>query len=196
MAVALIVLNLTALLYQSFYVPDTDSFVNAWGLIPAVVRSGEGLYTLAASLFLHGNAIHLAGNMFFLWIFGDNVEEDMGHIPFLAFYLLFGIAGGALHILANPLMKIPAIGSSGAVAGVMGAYFVLYPQAKLKTFIINRVIDVPALYYIGAWIFLQGVFAIVYFSGGVTGGLAWFGHLGGFISGVIITWLLKRAKGK
>jgi len=196
MVLTLIVLNLAVLFYQSFYVMDPDSFVRAWGLIPAHVRTGEGLYTLVSSLFLHGNAVHLAVNMFFLWIFGDNVEDGMGHVPFLAFYILFGIAGGALHILANPFMNIPAIGSSGAVAGVMGAYFVLYPQAKLKTFIINRVIDVPALYYIGAWIFLQGVFAIVYFSGGMTGGLAWFGHIGGFISGVIMTWLLKRAKGK
>lgn len=167
-----------------------------WALLPRRVMQGEGYSALLTSQFLHGGLLHLAGNMLFLWIFGDNVEDEMGHLPFLGFYLVTGALSGLAHVVADPASLIPTVGASGAIAGVMGGYLLLFPYAKvdiLFVFIIFfRILPIPA------WIMLMVWFAMQ-FIGGIgttpgTGGVAYWAHAGGFIAGVLLAiplWLRR-----
>ncbi len=149
------------------------------------------LFRLVTNLFMHGGWIHLLGNMLFLWIFGDNVEDAMGHGPFLAFYLLCGAAGNMGHILTNPLSNEPTIGASGAIAGVLGAYLVLYPQARVlclvPIWVFWQFIWVPAMLFLPVWILLQLISGLASLGmGDVAGGVAWWAHVGGFITGALL----------
>lgn len=174
-------------------------FLN-WGAVPARVMSGEGIETIFTSMFLHGGWLHLAGNMLFLWIYGDNLEEEMGHLGFLAFYLVSGVAAAGLQIAADPASFIPMVGASGAIAGVMGGYLLLFPRAKVDVLFIFviffRIFAIPAWIVLGLWL------AIQVFSGAVTptdgGGVAYFAHIGGFIAGFVLAipvWLRRGAAG-
>ena len=192
--IAIIALNLAIFAYQSVFVEDLSSFFRAFGLIPAAVLSGGGYFSFISSMFLHVGILHLVGNMFFFWIFGDNVEEALGHWRFLGFYLLFGFVASLLHILTNMQSSIPTIGASGAVAGGMGAYLVRYPYAKVKTLFICRVIDIPAYFYLGGWIVLQVIYGMIYLSAGGHSGIAWFAHIGGFAAGMLLMWFSKSAE--
>jgi membrane associated rhomboid family serine protease len=141
-----------------------------WALVPARISSGEGAYTFFTSMFMHAGFLHLAGNMLFLWIFGDNLEDDMGHGKFLGFYIFCGVIAGLAQFLAGPTARVPMVGASGAIAGVMGAYLLLYP--------------VPAWVMLGLW-------AIMQVLGGVSGtadsgGVAYLAHLGGFVAGIVV----------
>jgi membrane associated rhomboid family serine protease len=153
--------------------------------------------TLITSMFMHGSWLHLGGNMLYLYIFGDNVEDRMGHFPYLIFYLFCGLVASIAQILVNPDSPIPSLGASGAIAGVLASYLVLFPWAGVKTVIIFVVFititTVPAIILIGVWFLLQ-------FFNGVTslattaqsmGGVAYFAHIGGFIAGLVVTWLFK-----
>jgi membrane associated rhomboid family serine protease len=184
----------------TFYGPINEDWVVAgFGLIPAVLFGTEGLpdglpfvpewATLATSIFLHGSLLHLAGNMLFLWVFGDNVEDAMGHGRFLAFFLLCGAAAGLAHAVASPDSTRPLIGASGAVAGVVAAYLILYPRVRLWALFLNGIpLKVPAYGAIGFWFALQ--LAAAFLSGDE--GVGWFAHLGGFVAGAILTPLLRR----
>ena len=136
--------------------------------------------------------MHLAGNMWFLWLFGDNVEDRMGRGRFLAFYFLCGLVASAAHVALNPSSKIPTIGASGAIAGVMGAYLILYPRARIKTliwyFAIVRFVDIPAILFLGLWFLLQLFSGVVFgFSAdGDVGGIAFWAHVGGFLAGMAL----------
>ena len=148
--------------------------------------------TLITSLFLHGGWLHLGGNMLYLWIFGDNVEDKLGHFRFLVFYLICGIAASALHIYFEPTSLIPTIGASGAISGVLGAYIILFPRARVLTlipiFIFIQIVELPAYIIIGLWFVLQffnGMLSLKYATAGM-GGVAWWAHIGGFISGLIL----------
>jgi len=170
-----------------------------YGLVPAAVLEGRGLETFITSMFLHAGIFHLVFNMLFLYIFGDNVEEALGHLKFLIFYLAAGIAAGALHIAFNRASIIPAVGASGAISGVMGAYIVLYPSARVKTIIWCTVARIPAVVYLGLWFLLQVVFGLLAYSargeGGVeVGGVAWFAHIGGFLFGVAVAGWVRMVK--
>ena len=154
--------------------------------------------TLLTCLFLHGGWLHIIGNMWFLYIFGDNVEDRFGHGKYLLFYLLCGLAGSLAHLIANAGSTAPTIGASGAIAGVMGAYFILYPHAKVLTlvpiFIFLTMIDVPAPLFLGIWFLLQFLQGLVPSTGAETGGVAWWAHIGGFAAGLALAFLLRRTR--
>ncbi len=171
--------------------------VEAYGVIPAqftgrapVAGPVPPAARLVTGLFLHGGWLHLLGNMLFLWIFGDNVEDAMGHGPFLVFYLLCGVAAGLAHILANPLSQEPTIGASGAIAGVLGAYLVLYPRARVlclvPVWIFLQFVWVPAVLFVPVWIVLQLVAALASLGTDQAGGVAWWAHVGGFVTGAVL----------
>ena len=191
---ALITVNI--LVFFSYAGLD-DRAVNAlfydWAIIPRQVASGAGWVTLFTSMFLHAGIAHLGGNMLFLWIFGDNLEDKMGHGKFFTFYVLSGLAAGLAHIMAAPGSVVPTVGASGAIAGVMGGYLLLFPKAKVDILIILivffRIIPVPAWLMLMLWFAMQ-------FLGGIgadpdTGGVAYWAHAGGFVAGfllIIPTW--------
>lgn len=150
--------------------------------------------TLLSCVFLHGGWMHFIGNMWFLWIFGDNVEDRYGHLGYLTFYLLCGVAASAAHFAAAPLSTIPTIGASGAIAGVMGSYMLLYPRARVLTLVplvvILQVLTVPAPLFLGVWFLMQFYQGTAASSSGDAGGVAWWAHIGGFVVGLVLTWFL------
>ena len=166
-----------------------NGFFFEWAMIPARISAGDGTYTMISSMFLHGGWMHLAGNMLFLWIFGDNMEDEMGHVPYLGFYLAAGIGAGLAHVLAAPGSGVPTVGASGAIAGVMGGYLLLFPKARIDILlilvVIFKVIPIPAWLMLAIWFGMQ-------FIGGFgadpeTGGVAYWAHAGGFVIGLILT---------
>lgn len=174
------------------------AFYDDWAMIPAEVTQGQDLHSVLSSMFLHGGWAHLGGNMLFLWIFGDNMEDEMGHVGFLLFYLLGGLAAAATHVLADPASPIPTVGASGAIAAVMGGYLLLFPKARVDVLfifiVIFRIIPVPA------WIMLALWFGLQIFSGvgmdASTGGVAYWAHAGGFVAGLLMTvpvWMRRGA---
>jgi membrane associated rhomboid family serine protease len=187
----LIAVNVLMFLIQLFHVKETAVLFREFGLVPAALLSGKGYFSLLSAPFFHRGFSHLVGNMLFLGIFGDNVEETFGHLRFLGYYLLFGLSASCAHVLMNLHSDVPAIGASGAVAGVLGAYFALYPYAKIKTLILNHVIEVPAYLYLGVWVLLQFLFGVVFVSAQVHSSGGFFAHMGGFASGLIVTWIYK-----
>jgi len=154
--------------------------------------------TLFSSMFMHGGLLHIGGNMLYLWIFGDNIEDSLGHFRFLLFYLVAGIAAAYSHAVLSPSSNIPMIGASGAVSGVLGAYILLFPRAKVKTLIFFGffvdVVKIPALIVIGFWAIIQFVNGILSQNLLPQGGVAWFAHVGGFLTGLLTIklWLPKR----
>ncbi len=174
--------------------PSMQRLLIDWAMIPARISDGGGYYTVISSMFLHAGFMHIGGNMLFLWIFGDNLEEEMGHLGFLGFYLASGIGAGLVHVLSAPGSMVPTVGASGAIAGVMGGYLLMYPKAKVDVLFIFvvffKIIPVPAWAMLGLWFGLQ------LFNGvGADpdlGGVAYWAHAGGFIAGfllVIPVWL-------
>ncbi|MCV2881297.1 rhomboid family intramembrane serine protease [Actibacterium sp. XHP0104] len=177
-----------------------QAFFYDWALIPAAVSQGDMLHGFMTSMFLHGGLMHLGGNMLFLWIFGDNLEDVLGHVRYLLFYLAGGIAAGLAQYMADPSSIIPMVGASGAIAGVMGGYLLMFPRAKvdiLFIFIIFfRVFTVPAWVMLGLWFGMQVV------SGAATpadmGGVAYWAHAGGFVAGLALmlpVWLRRGGAG-
>ncbi|MEL7092657.1 MAG: rhomboid family intramembrane serine protease [Pseudomonadota bacterium] len=169
-----------------------NGFFFDYAIIPARVSSGTGYETLITSMFLHGGWMHLFGNMLFLFIFGDNVEDEMGHGTFLGFYLASGVAAGLVHVVSAPGSVVPTVGASGAIAGVMGGYLLLFPKARVDILLILiiffRVFPIPAWIMLAVWFGLQ-------FFGGLganpdEGGVAYWAHAGGFIAGVVLTFPL------
>ncbi len=149
-------------------------------------------------MFLHGGWLHLIGNMWYLWIFGDNVEDRLGHSRFLVFYLLAGLGAGFIHTGVNYYVEIPSVGASGAIAGVLGAYLLLYPFARVTTlipiFFFWQIIEVPAVVILGLWFvmqFLSGTSALA-IADATSGGVAWWAHIGGFLVGMILLAVFRR----
>ncbi|HEX8165573.1 MAG TPA: rhomboid family intramembrane serine protease [Beijerinckiaceae bacterium] len=170
-----------------------------FGVIPAVLFGTKTLpaslhfvpepLTLVTSIFLHGSVLHLAGNMLFLWVFGDNVEDGMGHRRFLVFFLLCGVAAGLAHAAMMPSSTVPLIGASGAIAGVVAAYLILYPRVKLWALFFGRIpLHVPAMWAIGFWIVLNVLGALI----AEDDNIGWYAHLGGLAAGAALTPILRR----
>lgn len=163
-------------------------FFNSFGIVPAQITSGFGAGTLVTSMFLHGGWLHLLGNMLFLHIFGDNLEDRLGHMRFALFYLVSGIGAGLLQVIADPGSTVPVVGASGAIAGVMGGYLLMYPRARIDIFvfliIIIRIIPVRAWMVLGLWFGLQVFNGL----GAPTdmGGVAYWAHAGGFVLGIVL----------
>ena len=206
--VALIVINILVYLNQLTLSPRAAvRFVYLYGLIPIEISGGELLVrhpvplygTILTSMFVHGGLFHLAGNMLYLWIFGDNVEDSLGRVRFLLFYLLSGVAAAAAQVLSAPQSQIPMVGASGAISGVLGAYLLLYPHARVVTLVafgwFIRLVEIKAIIVLGFWIVVQLVSGLVTW-GAQVGGVAWFAHIGGFVAGlVMVIPLWRRAKG-
>jgi membrane associated rhomboid family serine protease len=176
------------------------ALASLYGTVPirfAHLLSGHGhaeatFLPLFTSMFLHAGILHLLGNMLFLWIFGDNVEDFFGHMGYLAFYLFCGIASGLVHIAFNFHSSLPAVGASGAISGVMGAYVLLYPRAKVLTLVLIFLVPLPAFVILGYWFFIQfaeGLSSVGAMSGG---GVAWWAHIGGFLTGLLITLFVRK----
>jgi membrane associated rhomboid family serine protease len=167
-----------------------EAFFAEYAAIPARITYGEGYYTLITSMFMHAGFMHIAGNMLFLWIFGDNLEDTFGHVGFLLFYLASGLAADFAHIVGDPQSMVPTVGASGAIAGVMGGYLLLFPQARVDVLIIFiyfiRMIALPAWMMLGFWFGLQLFNSVVTFGGG-GGGVAYLAHSGGFVAGALLT---------
>jgi len=190
----LIFINCLVFLFQLSLDPfSLNHFIASFGIIPARLR----LDSLLTSMFLHGGWLHLIGNMWFLWIYGDNVEDLLGHGKYLLFYLLCGVAAGLVHVAFNPYSRVPTIGASGAIAGVMGAYMIKFPHSRIVTlvpiFFFLTTIEVPASLILVYWFFVQffsGLGSIGY-SHLSQGGVAWFAHVGGFLAGMVLVNALK-----
>ncbi|MDP2944871.1 MAG: rhomboid family intramembrane serine protease [Atribacterota bacterium] len=203
--VILIALNSMVFLYQVSLGERFTEFIHSMGLLPFEITTHVDLFpsgpspiylTIFSSMFMHGSIVHLLGNMLFLWIFGNNIEDYLGRKKFVIFYLICGIAAAFTQIFFNPDSRVPMVGASGAIAGVLGAYLLLYPRAKVTTVIIFvffiRLIKIPAVVVLGFWIiyqFLYGISSLAVRTG--EGGVAWFAHIGGFICGVILIKLIK-----
>jgi membrane associated rhomboid family serine protease len=199
--VTLIVINVAVFVWQqSLGEAGLVDVANQAGVIPVSVFGGAQLpawlgqlpseTTLVTYMFLHGDWWHLIGNMLFLWVFGDNVEDAMGSIRFVLFYLLCGIAAGLAHVYANVASDAPLIGASGAIAGVIGAYLMLYPRVWMWSLAFMRIpLKLPAYLVIAAWVGTQ-VFFVLY---GIQDGTAWWAHLGGFVAGIVLVVIFKRS---
>jgi membrane associated rhomboid family serine protease len=204
--ILIIVANVLAFLFELGLGARLEGVLQLMGVLPVkyfakgVVYEGQfHAFTLSdravplfTSMFLHGGWIHLLGNMWYLWIFGDNVEDRLGHVKFLLFYLLAGVAASGVHIITNASSTVPTIGASGAIAGVLGAYLLLYPWARVLVlvpiFVFIEIVRVPALVVLGFW------FVVQFFNGSLslavqtsaTGGVAWWAHIGGFVAGMVL----------
>ena len=209
----LIALNTLVFLFEVFFLnPQTrNAFVFQFGVEPIRVLAGLGLANahvpdpsalpLLTSMFLHASWLHLIGNMWVLWIFGDNIEDTLGHFGYLVFYLVSGLAASLLHIALNPNSTIPSVGASGAIAGVMGAYFLLFPSARVLTLV--PLIIFFTFVWLPAWIVLGYWFVLQFLSGAATaiayssstrggGGIAFWAHVGGFVAGIVMIKLLPK----
>jgi membrane associated rhomboid family serine protease len=195
-----------------------DQFINGYSTVPLEITSGRDIVgtqtiqaggqsipiqlypgptpiylTLFSSMFMHASWAHIIGNMLYLWIFGDNIEDRIGSGKFLIFYLLCGLAASAAHIMFGPESVIPSLGASGAIAGVLGAYLVLFPKRSVKVLMARQIVNMPAFIVLGMWIVLQ-IFSQISVVGGDGGGVAYMAHIGGFVAGLALIFLFgKRA---
>ena len=207
--VLLMALNVLVFLYQASLeiggpgegAHAAQAFAMEFGLVPcrltgACQLAGDlpsPVFTVFSSMFLHGSFFHIAGNMLYLWIFGNNVEDTLGHGRFILFYLVSGVAAATTQTLVGPDSQVPMIGASGAISGVLGAYLLLYPHANVLTLVIFgffwRVVSIPALLVLGFWMVVQILNGLGSFGAG--GGVAWFAHIGGFLAGMGLLPLLR-----
>lgn len=207
LTILLIIINVGVFIYEVSLGPRGGRiFINRMGLIPFELLHGKHIFVessipvyvnIVTSLFLHGSLMHLLGNMLYLWVFGNNIEDYLGHTKFLLFYFACGILATVAHTLVNINSYVPVVGASGAISGILGAYLLLYPKAKVLVlvpiFIFLKFMKIPAMYVIGFWIVFQFLNAVTSLGIGEPQGIAWFAHLGGFVAGVI---LIKSLKGR
>ncbi len=206
--IAIIVLNIVVFILQMLSGTDGRQIVYAYGAIPYNIITMQTsptqpihpALTLFTSMFMHGGLFHIFGNMLYLWIFGNNIEDRLGHFRFILFYLFCGIAAAVSHALIAPSSTVPMIGASGAISGVLGAYLLLFPYARIHTLIFLgffvQTIQIPALIVIGFWAIIQVVSGLTAQGIRNQGGIAWFAHVGGFIAGLITIklWQPRRSK--
>lgn len=196
-------LNVAVFIYQVLFVRDLEGFFYSAGLVPCALTSQCGLIpnalppllTILTSMFMHAGWLHIGGNMLYLWIFGNNIEDAMGHLGYAIFYLLCGLAASLAQVAIGPSSTIVNVGASGAIAGVLGAYLLLFPRASVDTLLILgfliRIVTLPALIVLGGWFVLQ-LFSGLASLGVETGGVAFFAHIGGFVAGMILVNIFRR----
>ena len=203
--IGIIVINVLIFLYELSLGSGLGEFIMRFGVVPLKVSYYSQasdltfintFFPFISSMFLHGGFIHLIGNMWFLWIFGDNIEDKLGHFRFIAFYLLCGIIASSVHVFFNIQSKAPCIGASGAIAGVLGAYMITFPRARVVTivplFVFIQVMELPAIVVLGFWFVIQffnGAASITASASGA--GVAWWAHIGGFAAGVMILYIIR-----
>jgi len=200
--VSLIVANSAVFIYELSLGPRAlDSFVYQMGMVPASLLQGGipgtgGYFTMLSSMFLHGGLLHVAGNMLYLWIFGNNIEDSMGHLRFIIFYLVAGLVAAVTHLALNPVSTVPTIGASGAVSGVLGAYLFLFPHARIKTLV--TLVFFWFIVYLPAWVLLIVWIGFQFLSQSLdpmdptAGGVAYAAHIGGFITGLVLIPLFRK----
>jgi len=203
----LIVLNVLVFFYELSLGDGMAEFIRDWGVVPGrLFASLTGdtslpveLLSIVTSLFLHGGWLHLIGNMWYLWIFGDNVEDRMGHARFLVFYLASGVVAALLHSAMIPGSSIPTVGASGAIAGVLGAYAYAFPRARVLTLIpiifFFQIVSIPALVLLGIWFAFQFIAGALDLGRASGGGVAWWAHIGGFVFGFVTMMVYSRRSG-
>jgi membrane associated rhomboid family serine protease len=198
----LIAANVLIFLWM-FFMPDSalETFVNKYAMVPAHFTDGVDagdVLTIFTSMFMHAGLAHIAGNMLYLWIFGDNVEDRLGHFRYLIFYLVGGVVASLTHLATNWGSDLPTVGASGAIAAVLGAYLVYYPGGRIATFIplgfFYRLTWVPAVVVLGLWFTLQLFEGVLSFGGADVGGVAVWAHVGGFVAGAVMALLLTPAR--
>ncbi|NUO51038.1 MAG: rhomboid family intramembrane serine protease [Polyangiaceae bacterium] len=196
----LIALNVAIFLYELSLGPRLESFILEWGLVPARLSLSDpaSFLTILTSMFLHSGWAHVGGNLLYLWIFGDNVEDRLGHAKFAFFYLATGFCAAMAQVLSGPGSHVPMIGASGAIAGVLGCYLLYFHHARVVTLVpivfFLQLVEIPAIVFLGLWFLMQlfqGV-ASLHGAGEVTGGVAWWAHAGGFASGLLLGFVLGR----
>jgi membrane associated rhomboid family serine protease len=205
--VALIVVNTLVFLYEVRLGPVLDRFILAYGFVPAVYfhlshiepwNLPARFVPMLTSMFLHGGWLHLIGNMWTLWIFGDNVEDRLGRGRYLLYYLVCGIAACYFHYLTGPRSGVPVVGASGAIAGVMGGYFMLFPHARVVTLLpilfFIQIVSVPAVLFLAFWFFAQLLNGMVASAASFGGGVAWWAHVGGFVTGALLMLPKRRTR--
>jgi membrane associated rhomboid family serine protease len=205
-SMGLIALNVLAFLFEINQPSEAalQSFIESWGVVPREFSAGRDLppgipypywSTLLTSMFLHGGWGHLGGNMLFLWIFGDNIEHRIGHVRFLVFYLICGLAAGLAHIVSNSASMVPTVGASGAISGVMGGYLLLFPRNRVYVMTYGGVATVPAVMMLGLWILLQFINGFGSIADTPeTGGVAYLAHIGGFVAGLVLAPLFAAGR--
>ncbi|MBN1464365.1 rhomboid family intramembrane serine protease [candidate division KSB1 bacterium] len=192
-----IAINVAVFIYQLTLSQDDQlKFLYNFGAVPNLIVHGQNLYTILSSMFMHGGLMHLAGNMLYLWIFGDNVEGICGHGRFVIFYLLCGLIAFLSHFIFDPVSQFPMVGASGAISGIMGAYILRFPRARVHVVVpllpfiwLWRRLDLPAFVVLGFWLLLQ-IFNAFFSTAG--SGVAWFAHVGGFAAGVLLIRLFEK----
>ena len=197
---ALIVLNVLVFLYELALGGDqaTQSFIEHYGTIPSEIVHGQDLYTLLTSMFVHGGWAHIIGNMVFLVVFGDNVEDAFGHLGYLIFYLATGLAASLAFVLLNATSSVPSVGASGAISGVLGAYIVLFGGNPVRVLIGFFITVVPAWIMIGLWAIQQFIatYGAIAYTDQTSGGVAYAAHAGGFLCGVVVALVLRGMLGR
>jgi len=192
---ALVAINVIVFLLE---LAGGEGFILQWSFNPArFIQDPIGnMVTLLTSMFMHAGWLHLAGNMLYLLIFGDNVEDLFGHFKFLIFYLLCGFVAMTAQFVAAPFVNLPNLGASGAIAGVLGAYLVLFPQRRVRVLLSFFVVRMPAVIVIGAWIVIQVIsgFGTLHSLGGAAGGVAYMAHIGGFLAGLVLSFFFRRRR--
>jgi len=207
--VLLIALNVLTFVYELSLGSELDMFITQYGAVPLRfmwawqredVSTVKRFLPLVTSMFLHGGWLHLGGNMLYLWIFGDNVEDRLGHVRFLLFYLACGLVAALTQIYVHPTSRIPMVGASGAVAGVLGAYLILFPYSRVLALIpilfFFQIVELPASLFLVFWFLMQFLSGAVSITDDpyLTGGVAWWAHIGGFVSGVALGFLFPKRK--
>lgn len=194
--ILIIVINIIIHLWVFIIIANPENFINKWGFTPTSLNLFPSLvpvFTMFTSMFLHGNFIHLLFNMWFLWIFGDNIEDAFGHLGFIIFYFLCHVGAIFGHTLFHLKSSEPIIGASGAISGVMAAYLLLYWKSSIRIFLYFTVIRIPAIIFIILWFFyqvIQGMSSLIF--PGLLGNVGWFAHIGGFLTGIILTIILPK----
>ncbi len=208
--ILIIIGNMAVYIYQMIHGPEIQAFIYKFGAIPWEITHFQEIpnipidyrstipntLTLFTSIFLHGGFFHLTGNMLYLWIFGDNVEALVGHVRFFIFYICCGLVAALTQIIIAPNSSVPMVGASGAISGVLGAYLLFFPKAKVHVliffFFFIRIIRVSALFVLGLWFFIQLFNGLGSIGLEETGGVAWFAHIGGFVAGMILVFLFEK----
>ena len=199
---ALIALNILVFIAMWLAGPASDNWVLQFAMIPANFRDGISLGDVGdifTSMFMHAGLAHLAGNMLYLWIFGDNVEDRLGSGPYLVFYLVGGVVASLTHVLLNPASEIPTVGASGAIAAVLGGYLVLYPYSRVQTFVpigpyFMKLTVLPAAVVLGLWFVLQLFETVLALGGPDVAGVAFGAHVGGFVAGIVMALVAQHAR--
>lgn len=200
MTLLLILANGAAFFYQVFGAGEFDDITGQFGLIPAELASGRNLpnsvyvspfVTQVTYMFCHGGVSHLGFNMLFLWIFGNNVEDRLGRLNFLFFYLVIGILSGLAFVIASPGLETPLVGASGAISGILGAYLIMFPFARIYVWMIFFVVRMPALVFLPIWFVMQ-ISGLMGSAAGAGGGVAWISHIAGFVAGMLLFKLFER----